>query len=334
MPGVCFPSIIVAHRDGLNRCHFLDSRDNGHCGGLFYVLEGNLARRKIGLDYFPVDVSWDQSVKILKAKYGLKGIGFLLSIWQAIYAEGYFAKWGEDEQLLFSSENGLSESETEEMVSFSMNKGIFDKDIFDAHAVLTSHGIQKRYLEACLKRSEIVFQEEYLLINPKLPASSRATITIEKLKESGSGLKESESVSTESETAKKGAAEPQRKGKERKVEETNQPQQKIIPHTGQNTNVNALFFALKGKQPNSYEAKTLVEIKNKYPQDRIEYAFSEAGNAGANLKYVLAVLEGKGKKKQPEGGLYETPKSQLDGWKPPHVLELERLAREGAANAG
>lgn len=290
-----------------------------------------MARKKIGLDYFPVDVSWDQSVKVFKAKYGLQGIGFLLAIWQSIYAEGYFAAWGEDEQLLFSSENGLSESETSEMVSFSMDKGIFDRSIFEAHGVLTSHGIQKRYLEACFKRSEIIFQKEYLLINPKLSASSRATITVENFKVSKTSVVETERTEKGAERTEKGPAETQRKGEERKGEER---KQNIIPHQQQKTNINALFFSLSSRQPNAFEAKTLVEIKNAYPQDKIEYAFKEAGNAGANLKYVLAVLEGRGKKNNQEGGIYRTPKGPLDGWKPPHVIELEKLAREQAANAG
>lgn len=293
-----------------------------------------MARKKIGLDYFPVDVSWDQSVKIFKAKYGLKGIGFLLSIWQSIYTEGYFVAWGEDEQLLFSSENGLTESETMEMVSFSADKGIFDKHTFDEHRILTSKGIQKRYLEACTKRSEVVFQKEYLLINPKLPSSSRVAITIESFTESESGDMESERAEKESVRMEKEPVGTQRKGEERKGEESKRGQQNIIPHPAQNTNINALFFSLANRQPNGFEAKTLVEIKNTYPQDKIEYAFKEAGNAGANLKYVLAVLEGKGKKNTSSGGTYVTPKSQLDGWKPPHVIELERIAKEQAANAG
>lgn len=39
-------------------------------------------------------------------------------------------------------------------------------------------------------------------------------------------------------------------------------------------------------------------------------------------------------KKPPSGGIYETPKSQMDGYKPPHVIALEQLQREGAANVG
>lgn len=307
------------------------SGEENQWSGLFYVLEGTLARKKIGLDYFPVDVSWDQSVKIFKAKYGLKGIGFLLSIWQSIYTEGYFVAWGEDEQLLFSSENGLTESETMEMVSFSADKGIFDKHTFDEHRILTSKGIQKRYLEACTKRSEVVFQKEYLLINPKLPSSSRVAITIESFTESESGDTESKRVEKESVGMEKEPAETQRKGEERKGEER---KEELATQQQQNTNINALFFSLSSRQPNAFEAKTLVEIKNAYPQDKIEYAFKEAGNAGANLKYVLAVLEGRGKKNNQEVGIYRTPKGPLDGWKPPHVIELERLAREQAANAG
>jgi len=50
-----------------------------------------MARRmRHGLDYFPLDTSWDLSMRLLKAKYGLEGLGTVIQLMQMIYREGYY----------------------------------------------------------------------------------------------------------------------------------------------------------------------------------------------------------------------------------------------------
>jgi hypothetical protein len=39
--------------------------------------------------------------------------------------------------------------------------------------------------------------------------------------------------------------------------------------------------------------KELARMATEYPEERLEYAFSEAGKAGADLRYVAKVLENK-----------------------------------------
>lgn len=48
--------------------------------------------KKIGMDYFPVDTTWDVKMQLVKAKYGLEGIGCIIELFKAIYHEGYFLK--------------------------------------------------------------------------------------------------------------------------------------------------------------------------------------------------------------------------------------------------
>lgn len=90
------------------------------------------------------------------------------------------------------------------------------------------------------------------------------------------------------------------KGREVEVKEEGEGEGegKIIPPPMENKNLLALFFALKSRQPNSFEMCDLAKIQDNYSREEIEYAFSEAGRSGANLRYVLAVLEGRGKKKE------------------------------------
>ena len=101
---------------------------------------------KQGLDYFPLDVSWDVKMQLLKARFGLLGIGCIIELYKAIYKEGYALKWDEDTRLLFASENHIDEASLDSIVSFAASKGVFHAGILDKLGMLTSSGIQKRWL--------------------------------------------------------------------------------------------------------------------------------------------------------------------------------------------
>lgn len=261
-----------------------------------------MARKKIGLDYFPVDVSWDQSVKVFKAKFGLVGVGFLLTLFQTVYAEGYYLKWGEDERLLFAAENGLTEPETDDMVSFTIKKEIFNEDIYTSFGVLTSAGIQRRYLEACRKRTEVVFQAEYLLFKPSITSSSRLEIKIENFKESICSLPGTKSDDRGTKSGEMGGSLPQRKGEERRGEESKGKQQLKEPEPTEKPQRPpgqirpggsiALFVKTFSRQPNGFELPMLSDLEQGHPEKVLAHAFKEAGESGAKtLKYVAKILE-------------------------------------------
>lgn len=129
-----------------------------------------MAHKKIGLSYYTTDTDWEFKVKVFKAKYKLTGIGFITELWKAAYKDdGYFLKFGNDEKLLFCSENDLAENVFDEMLSFAFVKEIFNKLMYEKYNILTSSGIQKRYIEASRKRSSICLNAKYLLINPETP---------------------------------------------------------------------------------------------------------------------------------------------------------------------
>lgn len=102
---------------------------------------------KIGLDYFPMDTVWEQNMKLVKARFKLVGVGCILEIWKTIYSEGYALKWDEDARLLFASENGIEPEDLDKIVNYAVKKGLFDARLLVEKSVLTSHGIQKRWLE-------------------------------------------------------------------------------------------------------------------------------------------------------------------------------------------
>lgn len=124
-----------------------------------------MAREKEGLDYFPFDVHFNDEMKLIKAEYGLKAVGLFAILLQKIYGgRGYYAPWDSDVELMFASVNGVGVNFVREVVSALMNRGILSRDIFEQYGVLTSDGIQRRYVEAASRRISKKIIGEYLLI--------------------------------------------------------------------------------------------------------------------------------------------------------------------------
>ena len=125
--------------------------------------------KKEGLDYFPLDVDIDQNDKIalIEAKHGLEGFGLVIKLLMKIYKEGYFYTWTEREQLLFSRKVNVDINSLREIVNDCIEWDLFHKDLFNEYQILTSEGIQKRYVDAVTRRKEVNFYESYLLIEPQ-----------------------------------------------------------------------------------------------------------------------------------------------------------------------
>ena len=113
---------------------------------------------KKGLDYFPVDTTWDIKMKLVKARFGLVGTGCIIELFKTIYSEGYALKWDDDTRLLFSAENGIDAETLKSIISFAVLKGVFHAGKLDKLGVLTSSGIQKRWLKVA-KDSNRAIQE-------------------------------------------------------------------------------------------------------------------------------------------------------------------------------
>ena len=128
-----------------------------------------MARSKSGLDYFSFDIDFfnDQKIEFVSAKYGELGELIAIKLLCKIYREGYYLKWGEDECLLFSKKAGedISKELVKNVIDELLKRGFFNKNLYDKYSILTSKGIQKRFLEAAKRRKEIVFFKEYFLLN-------------------------------------------------------------------------------------------------------------------------------------------------------------------------
>ena len=123
---------------------------------------------KQGIDYFSFDVDFfnDEKIQFVSARFGIKGEIVAIKLLCKIYRNGYYLKWGEDENLLFAKGAGddVKPSLVSEIIGELVVRGFFDKTLLNSFNILTSAGIQKRFLEAVQKRKNVKLIKEFLLI--------------------------------------------------------------------------------------------------------------------------------------------------------------------------
>ena len=150
--------------------------------------------QKENVDYWPFDVGLfqDRKFRLIRSEFGIKGAYIALELINMAYSEnGYYAKFGEEDCLL-------------------MSEGAF--------GVLTSHGIQQRYLRIIGKnRADVRFIKEYFLLDISderdVPANIRNKVTL-------LSSFPTENPSKPTENPSKPTENPQSKGKESKVKES------------------------------------------------------------------------------------------------------------------
>ena len=121
---------------------------------------------KSGLEFFPLDCEIDDKLELIEAEFGITGFGVVVKLWQRIYGrQGYYIEWTNEVALLFSKQIGLGGNVVSEIVEASIKRGIFSEEHFEKYQILTSKGIQKRYLIGVGRRKNVEMKKEYLLLD-------------------------------------------------------------------------------------------------------------------------------------------------------------------------
>ena len=145
---------------------------------------------KDGVDYFPKNTDFynDDKVRLLRAEFGAKGMYLLDYLLCEIYGKnGYFIKWDKSRCFLVSDGAGCgcSPEYISEFISGALRCSFFDEGVFKVFGVLTSAGIQRRYLRMFGRREQITIIEEYWLLdmNDKndVPAGVLDKVTLKKV---------------------------------------------------------------------------------------------------------------------------------------------------------
>ena len=172
-----------------------------------------------GIDYFPCDVGLlrDEKVKLIKGEFGAEGVLVYLHLLCSLYEDnGYYKVWSDDVCILVSEEVGCgcNFSSTAEIVKGLIRRSLFDSRVANTFGVLTSAGIQRRYLRAASQRDDIQIISDYWLLdlNNKndVPARIVNKVTFKKVSTCGNPNKTYGNPVKTSDN-------PQSKGKERKV---------------------------------------------------------------------------------------------------------------------
>lgn len=125
---------------------------------------------KEGVDYFPFDTNFfnDDKVRLLRSEFGAKGMYILVYLLCDMYGKnGYFIKWDKNKCFLVSDGAGCgcSPEYISELISGALRCSFFDERVFKVFGILTSAGIQRRYLRMFNSRDYISVYEEYWLLN-------------------------------------------------------------------------------------------------------------------------------------------------------------------------
>ena len=125
------------------------------------------APQKEGLEYFPVDVDMAQDDKIymIEVECGLEGFGLLMKLLMKIYKNSYYLNWNEKTAKIFAHKNSVDVNVINNLIQSALENKVFNKEKYEQYNILTSTGIQKRYFKATIRRKDVEYSKEYILIN-------------------------------------------------------------------------------------------------------------------------------------------------------------------------
>ena len=123
-----------------------------------------------GVDYFPKDTDFynDDKVRMLRSEFGIKGMYLLDYLLCDLYGKnGYYMNWNGDKCYLVSDGAGCGcdSKFVEEFVRGCVRRSFFDEGVFTKFGVLTSQGIQRRYIRMLNNRKNIILNREYFLLD-------------------------------------------------------------------------------------------------------------------------------------------------------------------------
>jgi len=158
-----------------------------------------------GLDYFPLDVDYFDSIELMKVSevHGLAGemVAVKLTAW--IYKNGYAVEWDEMTAKIFARRVMFDPSiPVGEIVETLFDVGYLDRDTFTRTGKLTSRGIQKRWaaIQKQAHRPAEIDPELNLLEKPEDPVKKDFAKTSEDFaKTSGNFANTSEAFAKTSE---------------------------------------------------------------------------------------------------------------------------------------
>lgn len=121
-----------------------------------------------GVEYFPLNVNFINDLKVRKLllSCGAQSIAVLIYLLSTIYKdEGYFIEIHEDEIDLIALDVNVTPEFVLEVINKACEVRLFDVNLYNNFNILTSKGIQERYLKITERRKNSVVITQFNLIN-------------------------------------------------------------------------------------------------------------------------------------------------------------------------
>lgn len=121
-----------------------------------------------GVEYFPLNVNFISDLKVRKLllSCGAQSIAVLIYLLSTIYKdEGYFVEIHEDEIDLIALDVNVTPEFVVEVINKACEVRLFDVNLYENFNILTSKGIQERYLKITERRKNSVVITQFNLVN-------------------------------------------------------------------------------------------------------------------------------------------------------------------------
>ncbi len=120
---------------------------------------------KQGIDYFPLDCTFDSKTEMYLIETGAPGLAVLVTIWQMIYSNnGYYINDDDDLRLIIKRRIDVGINEVSDCINCAVKRRVFSVEQRDTNRILTSKAIQKRYFDAARKKKGVTFDRSFALI--------------------------------------------------------------------------------------------------------------------------------------------------------------------------
>ena len=276
-----------------------------------------MARPKAkGVEYFPLDVGFLSDLKIRKIMLscGASSIAVLIYIFAAIYRdEGYFMNVKDDDIALIALDTNLDTDYVKNVINRACEVGLFSFRIYDNFRVLTSEGIQNRYLKITERRKSVKINADINLVNVDMMyTETRVNVA--------------ETIVNVAETPVNVYKSTQSKVKERKVKESKVKESKEKNTVIQN-DVFSTWLNTFG-DISSFIKETLEMLTEEYGPEQVVEAIEITHDRGkTSIKYVEGVLKNKrlGNEKNRRNGSNRKAKEEAVDWQ----AEYERVHGKG-----
>ena len=285
-----------------------------------------MARPKAkGVEYFPLDVGFLSDLKIRKIMLscGASSIAVLIYIFAAIYRdEGYFMNVKDDDIALIALDTNLDTDYVKNVINRACEVGLFSFRIYDNFRVLTSEGIQNRYLKITERRKSVKINADINLVNVGMMyTETRVNVAETIVNVAETPVNVYKSTQRKVKESKVKVKESKVKVKESKVKESKEKNtviQNDVFSTWLNTFGDISYFI----------KETLETLTEEYGPEQVVEAIEITHDRGkTSIKYVEGVLKNKrlGNEKNRRNGRAGKAKDEAVDWQ----AEYERVHGKG-----